>query len=333
MRHDVRMRTQQGKLRSLWGKYVWHGRDVAANVTALIEALVVIVAVLVGLLGAIGLFEIDTDLFRSIALFVAAVILTGLLVEAGERRHEADERQSLEGEVFQVPAHLVGPRIEQLLRESSSWSFRGGSGRWLREATLPALSQIRHHDVPMSLQLLDPRDERLCVEYARYRARQRDPANVRRDEDDPRNIQADLLASICAAAWYASTSRVQPEVVLLRAFSPLRYDVGTNGLFVTVANRSAPGLFARTDSWYYRSIRDELAQARYGLPLVILPKNPDVFPKARSDVRAATAKAALIKMEVQEATREPVALLSEFAAPPELDFDLIARRMFLHHAI
>ena len=73
--------------------------------------------------------------------------------------------------------------------------FRGGSGRWLRSATLPALSNVADRDVPIAVQLLDPRDEHLCRAYASYRAKSRAPSALRPGEDDPRQIQADLLAS------------------------------------------------------------------------------------------------------------------------------------------
>jgi hypothetical protein len=305
---------------------VWYSGNIASNITAATQAVVALLAIVAGVLGSTGLLFIGADLFRGSALFVAGILLVAMLIEGGERREEWAWRLSSTSEVQQIAPHQIKEGLEDLLRKSSGWSYRGGSGRWLRQATLPVMATKRQEgEIQISIQLLDPRDEGLCVEYARFRAFHSDPTDSRPNEDDPRTIQSDILASIYAAGWYSWNSRVRPSVVLLRGFSPLRFDAGSAGLFVTIANRSQPALYASNGSWYYKSVTDELSQARYGFPTVIIPHQGSLFPPrpAAADVRRALAAMHTVYQE-----DVPVALLSGFAAAEQLDFAVIAKEAF-----
>lgn len=316
------------RLKRLWKTYVWSSRDLSANVVALTEAVVGGLALAAGVLGAMGAFDIGSDGFRSAAIFVTGVILIAILVEAGDRRHTAEGDRRLSTEVRQVAAHEIGSGITDLLSSADRWMFRGGSGRWLRQTTLPHLRGIRDRDVDLMVQLLDPRDETLCRAYAVYRATQRSPADVRPDEDDPRTIQTDLLASIYATAWHSARSRMKPTIVLLRTFSPLRYDVGTEGLFVTVASQSAPALFAISSSWYYRSVVDELQQATHGHHVVQMPTAAARYPASPAGVTGSNVREALMEAQVSQ-DGGTVSLMQNFAEANGVDFDAVADHLHL----
>lgn len=307
-------------------KYLWPDASVETKFAFLVRAAATALALVAAVLSAFGIVSFSSDQFRTAALFVAGVLLLATLQDAADRR-EFEEQRWLAAAVHQVESGQIGPRLERLLAESTNWQFRGGSGRWLRSATLPALSRVRDREVPLLVQLLDPRDEHLCGECARYRASQRDAADLRPDEDDPRTIQADLLSSIYAIAWHSARSRINPEIVLLRSFSPLRYDIGTSGMFVTVAKRSEPALYASSGSWYFRSVTDELAQATHGHPIVVPPASTDVFPRTPSEVTSASVRAALEATRVRSTGTESP-LLAHFATASHVDFEKVARHVF-----
>jgi hypothetical protein len=320
--------------KKLWHRYLHRSDDPTATITGTIQLLVGLTAVAAGVLSVFGV-DIGAGIFRGVALLVAGLVSISILVEASEReatvqRLEAERRsaEALAHTVRQVPAQDIGNKLEDLLERSTTWSFRGGSGRWLRRATLPRLARVLDRGAPVIVHLLDPRDERLCSEYAWYRANQRHPSDVRHDEDDPRTIQADILSSIYAVAWHAATSRVEGVVVLVRVFTPLRYDVGDDGLMVTVADRAAAGLWAAADTWYYRSIADELKEARRVNPTLILPTDRALFPTPAAQVDAGMVRAGLEATKV-ETGGQVSALLSGFASTAALDFERISSVVFL----
>jgi hypothetical protein len=219
--------------------------------------------------------------------------------------------------IRQMAPEDIEPEISQLLAESKEWLFRGGSARFLRGTTMPKLAAgARTLQVPVMLALLDPRDLELCDTYANYRSKigRRDPTV------SARSIQAEILATVYIAGWYMARTRLQPRVVLLRSFSQLRYDIGSDGLLVTVADRSKPALYASASSWYYRSLRDELEQLVHGNPALELPgRDPDRFPPALADVTVDHVRNALVTTRAQDGSE----LLSDAAAVDEVEWDLV----------
>lgn len=333
----------------------------AGTATALATAVIAIVAVVCAVLGTTGTLTIGTDLFRNLVLYAAAALLVGVLVADDERRRSLEDQRTLSnqladrhadalteigtananidqaiaavgsafGAVREVQPHEVTTGFEELLERSTEWLFRGGSGRFLRTDTLPALARNTHVDVPVSVQLLDPRDRVLCDAYARYRALARHERNVREDEGDAARIQADLLAAIYAAGWWTANSRIDATVSLARTFSPLRVDLGSTAVFVTIADKEQPSLLAERDTWLYNSLRDELSQASKTLELVRMPP-PHVFPQERHLVNGDAVAAALAEVQVVDGlVGDPAPLLIDFADAAELDFEDIARRVFV----
>lgn len=246
------------------------------------------------LVGVLGLGALVFDLFgpvnlpsgyeNEVLLAAASVVLLAYFAQNQRQANHDATHTRLLGEVEtvlervedrldsvrQVPAGDIRGLLQANVEGASEYLFRGGSGRWLRKFTMPALSTATDRDIRITIELLDPRDEDLCVEYARYRTKAL-PKGHLRDTEDPRLIQRDILGSIYAAAWYSAQRRVQAKVILLRSFSPLRYDVSSEGLMVTVAELTEPGLFAARGTWLHSSIVDELHQASHGHVNVVLP--------------------------------------------------------------
>jgi len=250
-----------------------------------LQLMLAVLALGFGVVNVVGWWEVSSRVFESLILFAVTAVLLTLLADTDDRRASRMEQRDLVDaaraatgalEVRVIRAHEIGDGLRRLLEESSEWTFRGGSGRYLRNATLPRLAKIRDRDVNVDIQILDPRDEALCKEYADYRNRYRGDSIRRPDEGKIDTVRNDLLAVIVAAAWYGANTRIRPKVLLLRSFSPLRYDIGTSGLYLTLPDPREPALFAAGGSWFYTSVLDEMRQSAHGHPSLQLPADPRV---------------------------------------------------------
>jgi len=333
-------------------RYLWRG-DPAAKAAAVTQFVVAVLAVAAATLGVTGVAFISSTFFRAVALVVGSVILLAQLV-AGEQWHKqanvlANLRRNVHSDLpdriesivttnlaaaSKAAVREVAPaRIETELREilstSSGWMFQGGSGRWLRSATLPHLARARNTDVNITALLLDPRDEELCVQWVqshfsrRYNEGPSSPMV-------PRMIQTNVLATIYSLGWYGACSRIKPKIVLLSTFSSQRYDVGSTGLVITVATRNEPAIYARNGSWFYETVCSDLLKACERNPSVNLPqedsREPLIYP-VLDDVQGPTVAAALQQMTIDDGSGASHPLLDRYSSPAELDFDSIAREV------
>lgn len=299
------------------------------------------------LIGVLGVSALTVDLFGPIGLpdgYGDEVLLAGasvvLLAYFAQNQRQASHDEThgrlLRGvetvlervedrldSVRQVPASDIRGLLEANVEGASEYLFRGGSGRWLRKFTMPALSKATDRDVRITIELLDPRDKDLCDAYARYRATAL-PRGHLRDKEDSRLIQRDILGSIYAAAWYSARRRIQANVILLRSFSPLRYDVSSEGLMVTVAEMTEPGLFAARGTWLHKSIVDELNQASHGHVRVDLPSgSKHHYPERLTAITAADVRAILSEATIR-GRADSTPLLENFAGATGIDWEAVA---------
>ncbi|WCI09681.1 hypothetical protein PJ267_09295 [Arthrobacter sp. OVS8] len=301
-----------------------------------------LIGVVVALVDLFTPFELPKDLPDEVFLFTVSTVLISLYtasrfrrVRDGEERRR-DERHDLllnqldqlvkDAELRQVVSAEIKPLLVAELTRTTGWWFRGGSGRWFRDQVLPTLAS-RLEPQPVCVQILDPRDEHLCDRYASYRSRQRDPADRREGESDPREIQTDLLACILSACVHAAHSRITAEIVLLRNYSPLRIDMGSSLLLATVASQAAPALMARRDSFFYKSIRDEFENAAHGHG-VLKPSGDHRKIPCPDAMTAESARKVLEGCRVMDGEEAQTSLLSGFAEAESLDFEIINRKAF-----
>ncbi|SFT96197.1 hypothetical protein [Arthrobacter sp. ov118] len=313
-------------------------KDPAGAITGLAG----LIGVVVALVDLFTPFELPKDLPDEVFLFTVSTVLLSLYTASRLRRvreveeRRRDERHGLllnqleqlvqEAELRQVVSAEINPLLVAELSNTTGWWFRGGSGRWFRDQVLPTLAN-RLEPQPVCVQILDPRDEHLCDRYSSYRSRQRDPADRREDESNPREIQADLLACILSACVHAARSRITAEIVLLRNYSPLRIDMGSSMLLATVASQAAPALMARRDSFFYKSIKDEFENAAHG-HAVLKPSGDHRKIPGPDAMTAEWARRVLEDCRVMNGEEGQTSLLSGFAKAEDLDFETINRKAF-----
>ncbi|MDQ0768190.1 hypothetical protein QF031_000939 [Pseudarthrobacter defluvii] len=313
-----------------------------ADPAGAVTGLAGVVGVGVALMDLFTPFELPADVPDEVFLFGLSTFLLSVYGASRLRRIRdkeerlRDDRHDLllgqiaqlveEAELRQVPSGEINTLLVAELSSTSGWWFRGGSGRWFSRTVLPALAE-RKVPQPVSIQILDPRDKHLCARYASYRSQQRDPADIRDNESDPRAIQTDLLACILSARVHASHSRINEDIVLLRTYSPMRIDMGSSMLLATVASQTAPALMARHDSFFYKSIKDEFESAAHGHAVLRSNFDDRRIPRPK-DMTAESARAVLEGYEVIVGEEQPTSLLSGFARAEDLNFEDIYRKAF-----
>ncbi|WP_433165881.1 hypothetical protein [Kribbella sp. CA-247076] len=300
----------------------------------LIVGLLGLVALLVDLFGP---FDLPNDYGDEVLLAAASVVLLAYFAQHQFQKRYDESHQELLAQievvlgkvddrldlVRQVPARAIRGLLKAHVEGAKEYLFRGGSGRWLRSFTLPELSKATDRDVRLTIELLDPRDKSLCTAYADYRAKALPSGHVR-DNEDARLIQRDILGSIYAAAWYSARRRMTAKVILLRSFSPLRYDVSSEGLMITVAELTQPGLYAAPGTWLHSNIVDELHQATHGHVIVVLPgPSESHFPHAIQAVTSEDVRRTLSAARVQGPNGESP-LLKHFAAEAMIEWEKVA---------
>ena len=308
---------------------------------------------IIGLAGSLGVvvamidlftpFELPEDVPDEVFLFALSTVLLGVyttfrllrkrdkeVLQRGARHDlllSKVEQLVNDVELRQVTSAEINGLLTGELSTTIGWWFRGGSGRWFRNEVLPALAKRRDAQ-PVFIQILDPRDEYLCSRYSTYRSQQRDPADIRHNESDPRAIQADLLACILSALVHAAHSRIDEQIVLLRTYSPMRVDMGSSMLLATVASRTAPALMAKANSFFYKSLKDEFESAAHGHAVLRSTLDPRQIPRPEQ-MTAESARLVLAGSQVSVGQEPPTLLLSAFAQAKDLDFEDIYRKAFV----
>ncbi|MGP5023988.1 hypothetical protein ACTXI4_02180 [Glutamicibacter ardleyensis] len=255
-------------------------------------------AVLLQVLSILGFLQaLDSTTLAVISFTLLAILALVLDMQVQQTRalnaaeHDRDQTakslahgtETLDGLLasrapFDVRPNFIKPELDKLLSLETVrfWKFRGGSGRWQRSVVLPTLAGLHKNDVEYKMLILDPRNENLCGQYAKYRNTHRiSPQSLQLNtKDHPRNettssVRDELLACVVAAAWYSAKSRVKAQVYLNQTYSPLRLDLSATGVMLTVSDPSEPGLMCRPDSWLYKALDDEFERTIEQSPQIL----------------------------------------------------------------
>lgn len=212
-------------------------------------------------MGIFGSKFVADNIVSVLCTVLSAATVFGYQVWRTQRKIRKDTNEINQGVIDLVrsrsPYTVIAPKISGELAESlkgaKEWSFRGGSGRWQRECVLPQLSEERNRAIPYNMLIIDPTEPDLCRQYADYRNKHRVDGSVSTNG----TVRNEILACIVACAWYSRMTRIAARVYLTQTYSPLRQDMSSRMVAVTVSDKSQSGLFVPHSSWYYESLRDE----------------------------------------------------------------------------
>jgi hypothetical protein len=194
---------------------------------------------------------------------------------------------------------LTGKAIEaalhEAMRDTSIWIFKGGTGTFTRQVTLPnCVQNALHHrrELRAYIEILDPSDLSLCEQYVRlYQALAESPADNEMSWDAD-GTRRELYATVLAACWYRKRYRplVQVEIRLSQAISTLRWDLSSHSIIVTQRGPRFPALIIeeKENKIHYDSWKTEL-QTGFGqcrpVPLEQAEQLPLSEPPTTSEAR------------------------------------------------
>jgi hypothetical protein len=315
-----------------------------------VAAVVVGAVAVITLLDLLGAFKLSPEILARLAVFALSAFAVGQLAEQFRNQRMSvsqDEKlttllngqqtanQSLSEihriselrlteQTSELTVQQREEQLQNLLRQTTFWVFRGGSGRWQRSTVLPTLAKIKTADINYRMQLVDVRNIDLVKRYAAYRAKQ--AQHLGPPDGTPEDVHMDLLACVYAAAWYNARTRIRAEISLMSTYSPLRYDAGSHGLVVTVADPNAPALFAHERGWLYAAVLDDIQRAHEELPRIVLPEGPAASFPAFESLTAKEVRDVLLATNVKSRNGRPTRLISE---TDHVDYGNVASRCFM----
>ncbi|MGH7749045.1 MAG: hypothetical protein ACREQ5_30410, partial [Candidatus Dormibacteria bacterium] len=224
----------------------------------------------------------DPSVINNAILLVLAILATTLLrdrVRSGIIERDLEKTLEL---VTQLDAKLTGTKqaldaasnvqvlageeVSQALgdarRDTEGWTFKGGTGTFIRAVTLPECVQRARRDgrpLTMRLEIVDTTNETACDHYAVFRR------SLSRRPDGTGEIwtidrtRKESLATILAACWHRQRYRLLTvEVGLSSTITTFRWDLSSRSLIITQQDPREPALLIKRGWVYYDRYATEL---------------------------------------------------------------------------
>ncbi|MEU7833064.1 MULTISPECIES: hypothetical protein [unclassified Nonomuraea] len=273
-------------------------------------------AIVVGVLGIMpdGIFgkegdKVQDQLVSAATLVILALVATALLRD--RVRQAPLEETVTSGALAQLPVRLA--RLEaiedlvtgtrraldslQLVRvlgsrqeiaqahadarkDTTRWSFKGGTGTYLRAITLPecvaAARKVKRH-LTVRVEIIDPANVEVCETYAHYRRSLSDAPDGTGETWTADRVRKESYATILAAFWHRQRyGLLDIGIGLSSTMTTFRWDLSATRLIMTVEDPNR-AMTALADTFYYENCDTELRlsfeQARL-VPLEMYKKVP-----------------------------------------------------------
>lgn len=147
-------------------------------------------------------------------------------------------------------------------RDTDRWYFRGGTGTYLRAATLPecvAIARREKRVLKLQAEILDPADEQVCRRYAEYRRSLSPEPDGTGETWTTDRTRKESFATILAACWYRQHfTFLTVALGLTSTMSTFRWDMSARYLIITQEDPAQPALVADAGKPFYRACDREL---------------------------------------------------------------------------
>lgn len=159
---------------------------------------------------------------------------------------------------------LHGEGIDEALaaarRDTDSWTFKGGTGTFIRAVTLPECVQ-RAREVgralTIRLEILDPTNDDLCEQYAVYQRSVSPTVDATGEVWTAERVKKESFATILAACWHRQRYRLLTiEVGVSSTITTFRWELSSHYLIMT--HFFTPALLVERSSVYYDRYVTEL---------------------------------------------------------------------------
>jgi hypothetical protein len=156
----------------------------------------------------------------------------------------------------------VGLALEEARRNTDRWTFKGGTGTFLRAVTIPQCVEIarrKKHTLHMQIGIIDPSDEKLCAAYAQFRRSLSDQPDAIGEVWTVDRVRKEAYATVLAACWYQQHfTFVTIEVGLSSVLTTFRWDMTPHRLIITQEDPQFPAMMLEPGKYYYEIYSREL---------------------------------------------------------------------------
>ncbi|APU14746.1 hypothetical protein [Actinoalloteichus fjordicus] len=228
--------------------------------------LALVIAGTIGLLGLLEVFGPDLlgtgeeggEAVDAAILLVLALLAATLL---RDRRHQA--RAVADANAVRL---VHGSDIARLHADAHHgtdlWMFKGGTGSYLRAVTIKeCVANARRAKRPMQMQIeiIDPTDDALCTEYAKYRSSLSPGPDGTGETWTAERARREAFATVLAACWYRERfTFLRVDLALSAVMTTFRWDLSSRWVIMTQEDPSAFAVQFQRDTPHYRSYDREL---------------------------------------------------------------------------
>lgn len=159
-----------------------------------------------------------------------------------------------------VSSKEINPMLKGATTESRTWVYKGACGRFVRSTTLPNMADTARNaglGRDISIYLLNPKNEKVCAEYAVYRRSLKSASNAA--EWTTERVQDEVIATALTAMKY---SYLEPllriNVYFVNHFSAFRLDICDKYVLVTKEDKEASALKADAGTYFFDSYKDDV---------------------------------------------------------------------------
>ncbi|MBF8189213.1 hypothetical protein ITP53_26475 [Nonomuraea sp. K274] len=276
-------------------------------------AIALLLAVVIGVLGVmpdtVVPDETQDQLVNAATLVIMALVATALL---RDRVRQAPVEETItSGALAELPVRLarleeietlvhgtrraldslqlvrvLGSRQEiaqchaEARKDTTRWSFKGGTGTYLRAVTLPECVAAARRDkrhLTVRVEVIDPTDTDVCETYAHYRRSLADAPDATGETWTADRVRKESYATVLAAFWHRQRyGLLDIGVGLSSTMTTFRWDLSATRLIMTVEDPNK-AMTALAGTFYYENCDTELRlsfeQARR-VPLEMYKKVP-----------------------------------------------------------
>ncbi|SDG03817.1 hypothetical protein SAMN05421505_101181 [Sinosporangium album] len=265
-------------------------------------AIALILAIVVGVLGILPDDQVpdalQNQLISGATLVILALVATALIRDRS--RQEPLEKAFSTGALAELPERLGRlERLESLVegtrralddaalvrvlgssneittalakarQDAGRWSFKGGTGTYIRAVTLPECVAAARRDkrhLAVTLEIIDPSDVEVCESYAHYRRSLSDHPDGTGEVWTTDRARKESYATVLAAFWHRQRyGLLDIAVGLSSTMTTFRWDLSSHSLVMTVEDPNR-AMFALAGTFYYEcsdtELRTSLEQAR-----------------------------------------------------------------------
>ncbi|MEV0389990.1 hypothetical protein [Nonomuraea sp. NPDC050643] len=146
-------------------------------------------------------------------------------------------------------------------KDTSRWSFKGGTGTYLRAVTLPACVAAARRDkrhLTVRIEVVDPTNLEVCETYAHYRRSLSDAPDGTGETWTTDRVRKESYATVLAAFWHRQRyGLLDIEMGLSSTMTTFRWDLSSSRLIMTVEDPNR-AMTALADTFYYENCDTEL---------------------------------------------------------------------------